>query len=370
MPTRRQAAATGAVLIIVLAGLAWWYSQRPVTPEGEPEYTVLANDLEVPWGLALTPEGDILFTERGGEVKLLSGGTVNTIHTVDVHQSGEGGLLGIVLHPSFPDDPRVYIYYTYRDTGGLTWNRVTHLAFSGAQLLNETVVLDHIPAGTFHDGGRIGFGPDGKLYVTTGETGSGPLAQDPASLAGKILRLNPDGSIPEDNPRSGSPVYSMGHRNPQGLAWHPETHELYSTEHGPSGEGLSFAHDEINVIVPGANYGWPEVIGEGDDPGYVNPVLQTGGETWAPSGATFLDDPSSPWHGRLFVACLRGAGIRMVDFPPGDEQAEVVQLYRDLGRIRTIVQGPDGYLYFCTNNRDGRGSPRQGDDIIARFKPP
>ena len=142
-------------------------------------------------------------------------------------------------------------------------------------------MLDRIPAANIHDGGRIKFGPDGKLYLTTGETGQGSLAQDKLSLAGKILRLNPDGSIPDDNPFEGSPVYSFGHRNPEGLAWNPFNGLLYETEHGPSGESLQFAHDEINVIMPGGNYGWPNVMGYGDNPDYINPLYQTGGETWA-----------------------------------------------------------------------------------------
>ncbi len=239
--------------------------------------------------------------------------------------------------------------------------------------MDEEVILDRIPGGNIHDGGRLKFGPDRKLYVTTGETGRGELAQDLDSLSGKILRMNPDGSVPGDNPFEGSLVYSYGLRNPQGLAWHPVTGDLYSTEHGPSGEGLKFAHDEINKIVPGGNYGWPQIVGDGDSEEYVDPVYHTGDVTWAPSGITFLDSPSSVWHLKLFIATLRGGHLRVVTLAPPDytEVESTTALYQgELGRLRDVVQGPDGYLYVCTSNRDGRGSPGEEDDLIVRVRPP
>lgn len=364
------------VAVLLLSGVVFWlyFQDSPSEMDGDSiKYEILAEGLDVPWSLAISRDDGVFFTERNGNVKMLVDGEAHTIYTLDVssRDGAESGLLGIALNPGFPQDPRVYIYYTYLDAEGTPWNRVSWLTYSNASLINETVLVDHIPAGNFHDRGRIKFGPDGKLYVATGEKGDGKIAQDINSLGGKILRYNPDGSIPVDNPFRDSPVYSYGHRNPQGLAWHPETGELYSTEHGPSGESLRFAHDEINLIKPGNNYGWPEVIGNSDNPNYTDPVFHTGDDTWAPSGATFLDDPDSVWHGSLFIANLRGTSIRVISFSPPDyTRVETnIPLFEDFGRIRTVVQGPNGYLYFCTSNRDGRGRPRERDDVIVRFSP-
>jgi glucose/arabinose dehydrogenase len=364
------------IIIVVILGISvWWFSQRS-QPEMDDslQYEIMVEGLNVPWALDITKDGRIFFTERGGKIKLLIDGDVHTLKTIDVksQENIESGLLGLVLSPRFTEDHRIYVYYTYFDSAGSPWNRVSWLNYSDMMLDNETVIIDKIPAGDIHDGGRIKFGPDGKLYITTGETGEGQLAQDLDSLAGKILRYNPLGSIPVDNPFEGSPVYSYGNRNPQGLAWHPETEMLYSTEHGPSGENFWFGHDEINLIKPGRNYGWPEVIGYSDNPNYTDPLYHTGEDTWAPSGATFLHKPGTPWHGRLFVANLRGTSIRMISFsPPNYTTIEVyTPLFEEFGRIRTVVQGPDGYLYFCTSNRDGRGNPSERDDMIIRFNPP
>lgn len=361
-------------ILIVSTVFLWWFFWRNDPPESQLNYTIVAENLDVPWSLAISAEGDIFFTERNGNVKLKKDDATITIHSVNVEhmQNRESGLLGIALSPNFQDDKKIYLYYTYQEPDSAIWNRLTSFTFQNSSLIDETVLLDRIPGGNLHDGGRIKFGPDGKLYVTTGETGRGELAQDLETMAGKILRLNRDGTIPDDNPIANSPIYSWGHRNPQGLAWHPITNELYATEHGPSGEGLRFAHDEINLIEPGKNYGWPEVVGNSDNEDYENPVYETGDQTWAPSGATFLDDPESIWHSRLFVANLRGTCIRMLDFAPPEYRQVTINepIFEDLGRIRTVVQGPDGYLYFCTSNRDGRGSPGMNDDIIAKFKPP
>ena len=364
-----------AIVLIIAGGAYWYYSRNTNVPEnGSLQYEILAEGLDVPWSMDVSQDGGIFFTERGGKVRLLEKGEVNTLYSMEVkaQENVESGLLGLTLHPDFPEDPRVLIYYTYTKQDGTPWNRISWFNYSGMELHNEEVFLDNIPAGDIHDGGRVKFGPDGKLYVATGETGEGELAQDLNSLAGKILRYNIDGTVPEDNPFEGSPIYSYGHRNPQGLAWHPETGELYVTEHGPSGENFWFAHDEINLIKPGSNYGWPQVIGNSENPDYTDPIFHTGEETWAPSGATFLDDPDSSWHGRLFVANLRGTSIRMIYFSPPDhtEVSLNTPIFEDFGRIRTVVQGPDDHLYFCTSNRDGRGDPRDRDDVIVRILPP
>jgi glucose/arabinose dehydrogenase len=360
------------VLIMMILTVYWWVKTRQSTDDISVEYTIIAENLDIPWSIAFKENGEIFMTERKGNIVLITDGERTSIHTVNVyHQNTEGGLLGIALHPMFDENHLLYTYHTYQDQEGI-WNRITQYTYSNYSLREETTILDKIPGGRIHDGGRIKFGPYNKLYITTGETGDIDLAQNPESLAGKILRINPDGSIPNDNPNQSSPIYSLGHRNPQGLAWHPETQKLYSTEHGPSGENLAFAHDEINLIEPMANYGWPNVIGSMENTEYINPIYHTSSTTWAPSGATFLDNPDSQWHNRLFVACLRGNGIRMINFSDPDyrEIDTITQLFGDLGRVRTVVQGPDDYLYFCTSNTDGRGTPRENDDILARFKPP
>lgn len=338
-----------------------------------PGTTIIAESLEIPWSMDFDNDGRLLFTEREGKVKVIDGEEVLTLLEIDVKakKNDEGGLLGLVIPPKHIYKDMLYLYYTYESKANVK-NRVSRFKLYKDELVDEEIIFNNIPGGRVHNGGRIKFGPDGKLYITTGETWKRELAQKKDSLGGKILRVSPDGSIPEDNPWKDSPVYSYGNRNSQGLAWHPITGEMFASEHGPSGENNWRAHDEINQIKPGENYGWPEVIGAPGNPDYQDPVLHTGDDTWAPSGATFLNKPDSIWHNRLFVANLRGNGIRMITFKEPDyiEVDSIKVIYEDLGRIRTVVQGPDNYLYFCTSNRDGRGNPDNVDDIIAKFKPP
>ncbi len=234
----------------------------------------------------------------------------------------------------------------------------------------DTEILDKIPGGRVHNGGRIKFGPDGKLYITTGETWKKELAADKNSLAGKILRINPDGSTPVDNPWSSS-VYSIGNRNSQGLAWHPVSGKLYSSEHGPSGENGWRAHDEINIIEAGANYGWPMVIGSPNLPQYRDPIVHTGDKTWAPSGICFYSGTRfSLLNNKLLVSTLRGKHLRVLKLrePDFTKVDQTYSLYLNrIGRIRDVIMGPDEHIYLCTSNRDGRGDPRYGDDFIYRI---
>jgi glucose/arabinose dehydrogenase len=237
-------------------------------------------------------------------------------------------------------------------------------------LIENKVLIEGIPGGPFHDGGRIQFGPDGKLYVTTGEAGNPALSQDLNSLGGKILRINSDGTIPEDNPWEFLPIYSIGHRNPQGIDW-DDAGNLVATEHGPSGlRGIG--HDEINLIVPGTNYGWPDIIGDEEMNGMQSPLLHSGDDAWAPSGSEFYDGYKIPhWTGNYFVATLRGNHLHMIEF--NSEITSVVsheKLFQDeFGRIRDVQTGPDGFLYLLTSNQDGRGSPKTNDDKILRIVP-
>ncbi len=330
----------------------------------------VAENLDIPWSIVWTPDGTVFFTERSGDLRVIQDGIVSEKPILSLDVGGvEGGLLGIALDPNYSENHYIYLYYTYNDFIS-TENKVVRYVESNLSLSEDKVLMDKIPGGPFHDGGRIKFGPDGKLYITTGEAGNADLAQDKNSVAGKILRINSDGSIPEDNPFSGSSIYSYGHRNPQGLDW-DESGNLVATEHGPSGwHGV--AHDEINVIVSGANYGWPDIIGSETMDGLVTPIMNTGDDTWAPSGAEFYDGDKIPqWTGKFFVATLRGNHLHMIDFDL--EKNKVISDQKlfdgDFGRLRDVTTGPDGYLYFLTSNQDGRGVPEINDDRILRIVP-
>jgi glucose/arabinose dehydrogenase len=330
--------------------------------------TVLTG-LEAPWEVAFAPDGRLFLTERPGRVRVVEGGQLRPEPAATlpaVAATGEGGLLGLALAPDFARSRALYLYHTYRGAGGALRNRVVRYREEGGRLAEERVILDGIPAAGIHDGGRLAFGPDGKLYVTTGDASSPDTAQDRGSLGGKILRLEPDGAIPADNPFPGSPVYSYGHRNPEGLAWQEGAGQLYATEHGSS------AHDEVNRIAAGANYGWPAARGnDGQREGFVPPVIESGADvTWAPSGATFVRAATFPqWRGSLLFAALRGQALwRLALEGAGAPRLEAI-VRNDYGRLRTVVEGPDGLLYLLTSNRDGRGTPASGDDRLLRLVP-
>jgi len=327
---------------------------------------VVASGLQVPWSLAITPDQRFFFTERPGTVRVIAEGELLPEPVITFPppfiSEGEGGLLGIAADPLFAQNHYLYVYHTYQ-SGGQIFNRVLRLREQNNRAQIDKVLLDRIPGHTIHNGGRIKIGPDGHLYITAGDAGNRHLAQDLSSLAGKILRITTDGKIPADNPFPGSPIYSYGHRNPQGLAWNPRDQKLYSSEHGQS------AHDEINVIAPGANYGWPTLQGDELETGKAPPLVHSGENTWAPSGMTFLT--RGPWAGRLLVANLAGQQVLSVELTPqANELPRVAAFYHDrYGRIRDVIEGPDGSLYLLTNNRDGRGTVREGDDKIIRLIP-
>ena len=336
------------------------------------------ENLEIPWSLVFLPDGRALVSERPGRIRLIRDGRLQEkpYATIDVAQVGEGGLLGLALHPEFPMKPYVYAMYTYTRDGSL-YNRVVRFKDNGLTGDIDRVIIDNIPGGRFHDGGRIGFGPDGMLYITAGETLHAKLAQDLKSLGGKILRITPEGNVPEDNPFKGSPIYSYGHRNPQGLSWHPFTGDLFESEHGPSGEFGRFAHDEINVIKKGGNYGWPAVIGAPHLKQYIDPLI-VWKKTTPPSGITFYKgNLLAHLRSDLFVATLRSESLIRIRLQKDDEY-KVIRVERwfansdsegKYGRLRDVVEGPDGALYFLTSNRDGRGRPRPGDDRIYVITP-
>ncbi len=325
-----------------------------VTKKNNMDVEVIAKNLEIPWGLAFLPNGNVLVSERPGTLKVLDEET-ETVQTIDgVRHRGEGGLLGIALHPDFSENRYVYVYMTTEVEGGLQ-NRVMRYSYKDGRVRDPKPIIEGLPGAQYHDGGRIAFGPDGYLFVTVGDALNQEAAQDPKNLAGSILRLNPDGSIPQENP-FGNAVYSYGHRNPQGVAWN-EAGQLWATEHGND------AQDEINRIEKGTNYGWPVIRGDETQDGMRSPVRYSGAkETWAPGGATFVS-------GDLFFVGLRGQSLYEARVSE-DEIVDITVHFRtEYGRLRTIVKGPEGNLYVTTSNRDGRGRPASNDDRIIRIDP-
>ncbi|PZD96196.1 quinoprotein glucose dehydrogenase [Paenibacillus sambharensis] len=318
-------------------------------------YEVIATDLESPWSIA-PHENVIYISEREGTIARVEGQEL-TREAVNVKQPvvqrGEGGLLGLELFPDFGETARAYAYHTY-ETEGELMNRIVVLERTEGQWNEVDVILEGIPGAMFHDGGRLKLGPDGYLYATTGDAQQEELAQQLESLAGKILRMNRDGSVPEDNPFAGSLVYSYGHRNPQGIAWSNDGN-MYSMEHGPSGS--PGGHDELNIIQPGLNYGWPAIIGDETSEGMEQPLYHSGNDTLAPSGMEVSN------NGDILAAGLMSE--QLVRFSPDGVLEEIV--LDEVGRIRD-VRFHNGQLYVITNNTDGRGNPGSEDDRLLRME--
>jgi glucose/arabinose dehydrogenase len=323
------------------------------------EVEVVAQNLNIPWDIAFLPEGEFLVTERAGKlVYIKKNGEREMISISGVRATGESGLLGITLHPDFAKNKWLYLYITQASSGGLI-NRVERYEYTAGKLSNKKTIIDNIPGALYHDGGRMEFGPDGLLYITTGDATKENLAQDKSSLAGKILRLHDDGKIPTDNPFK-SAVYSFGHRNPQGLAWDRDG-RLWETEHGRSGVLSGF--DEINIIQSAKNYGWPTIEGDKTQMGMEKPARHSGSSsTWAPASALF-------WDGSLFFGGLRGEALYEAILNDGDVINVREHFFEEYGRIRTVRLGPDQMFYITTSNRDGRGDVRNGDDKLLRVNP-
>ena len=349
----------------------------PVTPPSSEVFTTrdgvrfrvetVLTGLEIPWSMAFAPDGRLFVTERPGRVRVVNLATATSevaLTLDDVNAVGEAGLLGLALDPEFALNRFVYLHYTAR-VGTSAFNRIVRYREVANRLGERAVLLDNIPAEQIHDGGRLRFGPDGLLYATAGDAANPNLAQDAASLAGKILRITRDGPSAPGN-RFSSPVYTWGHRNPQGIDWHPTTGDLWASEHGQTG------NDEINVIQSGANYGWPRIEGAATFPGMETPVAFFS-PAIAPSGASFYRGQRfSAFAGNLFVATLRGTHLLRLIIDPASPRRIASQerlLEGTYGRIRDVVSGPDGYLYLCTNNRDGRGTPSATDDRLLRIVP-
>lgn len=274
---------------------------------------IVAENLHIPWAVDISEDGRLFFTERSGNLRVIENGILNPVPVYTFGppfvSTGEGGLMGLALDRDFLSNGYIYIMYTYEENGRL-YNRVVRMQIEGNTASEEDILLDRIPAGRFHNGGRIKIGPDGYLYITAGDAGNRYLAQDINSLAGKILRIGTDGSIPPDNPFLGSPVYALGLRNPQGMAWN---------------------------------------------------------DTWAPAGMDFVT--RGPRMGQLLVSTLRGNALMAITFDESGTQAVNVErlLQRRYGRLREAYRARDGSIYLTTSNMDGRGILNPGDDKILKM---
>lgn len=335
----------------------------------------VAMGLQVPWAFVWLPDGRMLVTERPGRVRMIDKGQLKTeaVYTVpDVEPSSESGLMDITLHPDFAKNSFVYLAYAYNQDGKRV--KVVRYTFAGDKFTAPKAILENVPGAPNHAGMRCDFGPDGKMYIAAGDSTDWELAQQMNSLAGKILRVNDDGSIPNDNPyvnqKDARPeIWAPGVRNPQGLAWQPGSGLLFETEHGPSGFDGPGGGDEVNIIEKGKNYGWPVIHHKETKEGMESPLLEYT-PACAPASAAFYNGGQFPdMKGNFFFGCLRGESIIRVILNGRTVVAQEKLLENKYGRIREVSEGPDGFIYFSTSNRDGRGSAAQNDDRVMRLVP-
>jgi aldose sugar dehydrogenase len=367
-------------LLILIMTFNFWACSKTEVKNEQPEIRnkensekidVFCKDLEVPWSIVFTSASRVLVNERPGRLRIIeSGKLVNEPlrEFSEVSSGSEEGLMGLALDPDYQSNKLIYLSYAYEGSDGLVV-KVVRFKDNGTSLSDEKTIFDNIPAARFHAGCRLRFGPDKKLYITTGDAGERKMAQDIGNLYGKILRINSDGTIPTDNPFANSPVWSYGHRNPQGIDWYPGTDILWETEHGPSGFDGPGGGDEVNVILKGGNYGWPVVSHENSKEGMVSPLLVYTPAEAPASGMFYTSDKIPEYKNNFFFGCLRGNGIIRVIIDETDHTKvkSWEKLAETYGRIRDIAQGPDGYIYFSSSNRDGRGNVQKGDDKIYRI---
>lgn len=346
-----------------------------------PHYEVVEvlRDLFVPWSIVFVGEDRMLIAQRSGEIlQAFPGDLIDSWQLSEeplysfegVSNRSEEGLMGLALDPDFENNGFIYACVAYEEPRGMSI-KIERLQDSSTVIVQRDTIFEGIPGARFHAGCRLRFGPDDKLYITTGDAAERNLAQDMNSLAGKILRINSDGSIPDDNSFEGSAVWSLGHRNAQGLDWHPESGILVSSEHGPSIFDGPAGGDEINIIVKGENYGWPIVSHERSDPRFVDPIIVMTPAT-APASGVFYDGELFPeFYGNFFTGLLVGEGILRVVFDSAGQELVGYMKLPDInaGRIRDIAVGPDGAIYFASSNRDGRGRLNEGDDKIFKLVP-
>ncbi|MGA9996449.1 MAG: PQQ-dependent sugar dehydrogenase [Pyrinomonadaceae bacterium] len=348
------------------------------TQSGDVRFKVetVVGGLEVPWSIVWTPDGRMIFTERPGRVRVFENGKLRPeplIRISDVESSGESGLMSVALHPQFAKNRWLYLSYAY-DSRGDKYVRVVRYKETGSALVEPKVIIENIPIAQFHAGCRLRFGPDGKLYITTGDATQRELAQRLDSLAGKILRLNDDGTVPTDNPFAGQAnarpeIWAYGSRNAQGIDWQPGTNLLFETEHGPSGFDGPGGGDEVNIVERGKNYGWPIIHHQAKHEGLESPLLEYTPSCAPASGAFYRGSLFQQFRGNFFFGCLRGERIIRVVLDGRRVVSQENLLEGKYGRIRDVAEGPDGAIYFSTSNRDGRGSPAKDDDRILKLTP-
>jgi glucose/arabinose dehydrogenase len=328
------------------------------------ETEVLLTGLEIPWDVAVLPDETLLITERTGKVKHWDKkNQPTTVAEIPVAIVSESGLTGVAIHPKFESNAYVYLYYTHR-SGGELKNKVVRYVFKNGALAEDKTILNNLTGGQIHNGGRLRFGPDEKLYVLTGDAARPELAQRSDRLEGKVLRMNDDGTTPDDNPTKGSLVYSLGHRNPQGITWHTLTEELIETEHGES------AYDEVNIIEPTKNYGWPTARkGDLDHQNFVAPLLSSNTETWAPSGIDFAGLKIWDLRNVAMFAGLRGQKLQLIEIQDKKILRHETIIDGTYGRLRAVTARGDGAFYVTTSNRDGRTKPTEQDDRLLLVKP-
>ena len=334
----------------------------------------VVGGLEVPWSIVWAPDGRMIFTERPGRVRVFEKGALNPkplLVVSDVEKSGESGLMSVALHPQFSSNHFLYLSYAY-SSGGVRV-RVVRYREAPEGLVDRKVIIEDLPAAQFHAGCRIRFGPDGKLYVTTGDATDRQLAQKLDSLAGKTLRLNDDGTVPQDNPFVGQQnakpeIWSLGHRNAQGMDWQPGSNLMFQTEHGPSGFDGPGGGDEVNIVEKGKNYGWPIIHHTQTREGLESPLLEYTPACAPASGMFYRGSAFPKFKGNFFFGCLKGERLIRVELN-GRKVVSQEDVIKDYGRIRDVAEGPDGNLYFSTSNRDGRGKPTEDDDRIMRLVP-
>lgn len=337
-------------------------------------FEIIADNLFVPWSLVFTNENRLLVSERNGYIKEVVNDQLNEkslIHFEEVSQQSEEGLMGLALDPDYKTNQTLYACLAYQKDNGALANKVISLLDNGSSIERSLVIIDNLPSARYHAGCRLMFLPDRTLLITVGDAAQRDLAQSMDSLAGKILRINKDGSVPEDNPFYPSPIYSLGHRNPQGLAYDGVNKIIWSSEHGPSVFDGPAGGDEINIIEPGNNYGWPLISHEKSKEGLISPLIQFTPAT-APGSLLYYDHQAWPeFRGTLLYGALRGEALyRLVLNPKNPREIIWYETIPQVsfGRIREVVQSPGGAIYLTTSNRDGRGSLRANDDKIYRLK--
>jgi aldose sugar dehydrogenase len=359
----------------------------PVVPESKtvPKFRVdtVAAQVEVVWSIVFAPDGRIFFTERPGRVRLIENGKLREkpFFTVpDVEPSGESGLMGMVLHPKFTDNRFVYLAYAYQDSSKDQSVRVVRYRETGETLVEPKTIIEAIPAASRHAGTRLKFGPDGKLYITTGDAGKQSRSQNLDSINGKTLRLNDDGSIPDDNPftkqKGARPeIWTYGHRNAQGMDFQPETGVMFQSEHGPSLiDGVSLfgkrsGGDEVNIVERGKNYGWDKISHNQTKAGMETPIIEFSPAVAPGSGTFYRGNLFPDFKNNFFIGCLKGEMIIRLVMDGRKIVSRDKLVEKQFGRIREVAVAPDGSIYFSTSNRDGRGDPDKIDDRILRISP-